>query len=511
MKILLIKPPLTLQKDFKGIARFYPPIGLGYVASILENENHEVKILDAGIEKWNRIHEREDGVKYIGMSFDDIRKRIKEEKPDIVGISTLTVESVNVSYVAKAVKLADKEIKVIAGGPHICVRPEQMISDPNIDIIVLGEGEHTTIELIRELEKEKPQLNKIKGIWYKEKGIIKKNEPRPFIQDLDSLPFPAWHLMDIGKYFKAIRYLQGGRAINKKSFSIITSRGCPYACIFCTIRFSMGNVFRKRSPENVLKEINELVEKYGVEHINFEDDNLTLDKKRIVDICNLLIGSGLNKKITWSTPNGVRADTLDEPLIRKMKEAGCIEIVVSPESGSQEVVNKIIRKNLDLKTVDNVVKLCKKVGVKCGCFFVIGLPGETIENIEETLEFAERMKSMGATPLCSIAWPYYGTDLYKIAREKGYLIKKDGRDLELGLLNMEALIKTPDFTPEQIYHYKSMIHGDTEINRLFELLKTRPVDAFNCFMLHPFFITKYILKKYIFKFNRSSNKNICSP
>jgi magnesium-protoporphyrin IX monomethyl ester (oxidative) cyclase len=500
MKVLLIKPPLTLQKDFKGIARFFPPIGLGYIASSLKMSGHEVKILDAGIEKWNKINDRGHDVKYLGMSWDDISERIRKENPDIVGISILSVEAVNSSLTAKAVKKANRNIKVIAGGPHVCVRPEQTLKDPNIDFIVLGEGEITTVELVNALEKGS-SLKDVKGIWYKKNGRIIKNEPMPLIQDLDSIPFPDWNLINIEKYFRALRYFQGSRSIREKSLGIITSRGCPYACVFCSIRLSMGRGFRSRSPENVIQEIEQLIEKYDVKHIGFEDDNLTFDKNRINKICDLLIEKGLNKKITWGTPNGIRADTLDEPLLRKMKETGCREIIVAPESGSQYVVNNIIGKNLDLRTVENVVRICKKIGIECGCFFVIGLPGETISEIEETLRFANKMRSLGATPFCSIAWPYYGTNLYKIAREKGYLLKKDGEELELSLLNMEAIIKTPEFTPEQLYKYQRMIHGDTEINELFSLIRTRPLDAVRCFSLHPVFITKYLLNKYVKKTN----------
>ncbi len=471
---------------------------MGYIAASLEKNGYVVKILDAGIEKWNKINERGNGVKYLGMSWKDITKKIKHENPDIVGISILTVEAINASFTAKAVKNANKNIKVVAGGPHVCVRPEQTISDPNIDFIVIGEGEVTMVELVKALDKNKT-LKNIKGIWYKENNKIIKNKPRPLIQNLDALPFPSWHLMNMKKYFEATKYLQGSRAIPGNGFSIITSRGCPFACVFCSIRLSMGRKFRARSPKNVVDEIEALVKRYDVNYIGFEDDNLTLDRKRIEKICDLIIKKGLNKKISFDAPNGVRADTLDENLLRKMKETGFKGIIVSPESGSQWVVNKIIGKNLDLNTVENTVRICRKIGIKCGCFFVIGLPGETIEQIKETVKFANKMRSLGAIPFCSIAWPYYGTNLYKIAKKKGYLLKNDGEELELGLLNSEALIKTPEFSPKQLYKYQKIIHGGTELDELFTLIKTRPLDAFRCFTLHPIFITKYLLKKYVLR------------
>jgi anaerobic magnesium-protoporphyrin IX monomethyl ester cyclase len=498
MKVLLIKPPLTLQKDFKGIGRFFPPIGLGYLASSLEKAGHEVKILDASIEKWNKVNDRGDGVKYLGMSWDDITDRVREEKPDMVGISILTVEAVNAFLTAKAVKKASRNIIVVAGGPHVCVRPEETISDSNVDFITIGEGEQTIVELSDAIE-NKNSLKGVKGIWHKQSGKIVRNEARPLMTNLDDLPFPSWHLMNLDKYFKAAKYLQGSRSMDKRSLSVISSRGCPFSCVFCTIRLSMGQGFRPRSPKNVVDEIEALVDTYGIEHIGFEDDNLTFDKQRMEDICDLLIVRELNEKITWGTPNGVRADRLDEKLLRKMKQSGCREIIVAPESGSQYVVDNIIGKKLKLSTVENVVRLCRKIGIECGCFFVIGMPGETKKQIEETFAFANRMRSMGATPFCSIAWPYYGSRLYNEARKKGYLLKKDGKDLEFGLLNMEAMIRTPEFTPEELYEYQRRIQGETESGEIFGLIRTRPMDALRCFSLHPGFITKYIVKNYLLR------------
>jgi magnesium-protoporphyrin IX monomethyl ester (oxidative) cyclase len=498
MKILLIKPPLTLTTGFRGIAGFYPPIGLGYIASALLFEGHDVTILDAGIEKWNKINDRYDGVKYLGMSWDDITERVKKENPDVVCISVLTVECINALLVAKAVKKANPNIKVIAGGPHVCVRPEETLRDPNIDFVVIGEGEITVASLVDVLENGRSLLKHVKGIYYKdnENNII-KNEPRPPIQNLD-LHFPAWYFMHMEKYFKAITYLQGSRSLKERSVGIVTSRGCPFGCVFCSIKLVMGRNFRPRSPENVIAEIEYLVNTHNVKHISFEDDNLTFDKKRINLICDMLIEKGLNKKITWDTPNGVRADTLDEDLLIKMKKSGCIEIWVAPESGSQYVVDNLIGKHLDLQTVEDVVTICKNIGIKCWCFFVVGIPGETKEQIEETVQFANKMRLLGAEPSCGVALPYYGTNLYKIAREKGYLLKEDGREFELGLLNGEAMIKTPEFTPEQLYEYRGMV-GLSEMNILYGLIKTRPMDVIRAFSLHPMFITTYLVKKYLAK------------
>jgi magnesium-protoporphyrin IX monomethyl ester (oxidative) cyclase len=494
MKFLLIKPQKTIPKIFRGVGRIYPSIGLGYIAAVLKKNGHEVKILDAAMEKWNQINKRDDGMKFIGMKFDEIAEKIRNEKPDIVGITTLSVDAANAILIAKTVKNTDKNIKVIMGGCHVSVIPEKILKNENVDFIVIGEGDITIVELAEALEKNKT-LKKVKGIAYKENGKIIINEPRPFIQNLDELPFPAWHLMNLEKYFELSKYLQGSHLMSKRHFSIITSRSCPYSCIFCSVRTIMGRGFRPRTPENVIEEMEQLINNYNIKFLSIEDDNLTFDRKRAEKIFDLMIERGINKKIKWDTPNGLRADTLDEPLLIKMKEAGAELIYVAPESGSQKVVNEIIGKNLDLRKVEEVVKICQKINLKIGLFFVIGLPGETKDDILKTIEFANKMRKLGAMSLCSIARPTFGTDLYKLCKEKGYLLKDD-KELEMTLVNFEGdgAIKTPDFNPEELSEYAKKIRGSNEPDEMISIVKSNPYYALKLFFLHPSFIIKYILK-----------------
>jgi magnesium-protoporphyrin IX monomethyl ester (oxidative) cyclase len=495
MKVLLIKPPQTIPKNFKGIARFFPSIGLAYLGASLEKAGHDVKILDTGIEKWKQVNKREDGIRYIGMSWDDISERIKKEKPDIVGITTLTVDSYNAHQVAKIAKSVDKEIKVVMGGCHVSVKPEETLSDKNVDVVVMGEGEITIAELVDAIEKNKP-LKNIKGILYKENGKIVKTVSRPFNQNLDDLPFPAWHLLPMEKFFEITSYLQGSHLTNERHFSMITSRSCPYSCVFCSVRTIMGRGFRPRNPQKVIEEMEQLIDKYKIKILSIEDDNLTFDKERAERIFDLMIERGINKKIKWDTPNGLRADTLDEPLLRKMKDSGAFHIFVSPESGSQRVVNEVIGKKLDLKKVEEVVRICKKIGLKIGCFFVIGLPGETKKEIEETVAFANKLRDLGAKPLCTIARPTYGTDLYKISKENGYLLK-DGKDLEISLVNAEGTIQTPEFNPKELTKYAEQIRGSNEPDEVMSIIKSNSYYALKLFFVHPSFIIKHILKRYI--------------
>lgn len=253
------------------------------------------------------------------------------------------------------------------------------------------------------------------------------------------------------KYYEAAKAGRSARitaTFGKRWATMITSRGCPYQCVFCSIHIHMGRKWRPRSPENVVDEIEELVNKYDIELISFEDDNMTLNRDRMVRICELIKERGLD--FEWDTPNGVRADTLDEDLLKRMKETGCKQIYVSPESGNQHVVNDIIKKRLDLKKVEETVKLCKKIGIRVDCFFVIGLIGETKENIRETINFARKLKKLGAASVIfSIATPYYGTELYEKAKELGYL-KVEGDEY---MHTFEPKIETPEFTLDEIKRF----------------------------------------------------------
>ena len=234
--------------------------------------------------------------------------------------------------------------------------------------------------------------------------------------------------------------------ISKPWTTMITTRGCPYNCVFCTVHIVMGKKWRARSPENVVDEIEHLIETYRIRQIDFYDENMTLDKKRMEKICDLIIQKRLD--VDWYTPNGVRADTLDENLLRKMKKSGCKRLRVAPESGVQRVVDKIVKKDQKLTEVEKAVALCKKVGIKVGCFFVLGLIGETKEDIQKTIDYAYKLRKLGADKFYfSIATPIYGTELYEQARQGGYL--RDNFSYE-SLAATEPQIETPEFTADEL-------------------------------------------------------------
>lgn len=448
LKICLINPPQIIPQSF-GIPTIFQPLGLGYVAALLEKE-HEVRIIDANAEGWRNLR-KADGKYYSGLTLKEIEARIRGIKPDIVGISVpFSVNELSALSVALTAKSIDKKIITILGGPHPSVRPIETVSHRAVDFVVMGEGEYTALELIQKLENEAyDELENVSGIAYKIDGKPLVTQPRPFIQNLDLIPFPARHLLPMEEYFAAHRARRGPRptyTFSDRWTSVITSRGCPYRCNFCSIHITMGRKFRSRSPENVIQEVQQIVCGYGIKDINFEDDNMTLDKDRFNVLCDLLVEKGLD--ITWSTPNGINADTLDEELVSKMKRSGCKRVFVAPESGVQHVVTHIIKKKLDLRKVEEAVVLLKKHGIVVDGSFVIGLIGETKDDIWATIQYALKLRKLGMSKAgFNIATPLYGTELYEEAKQKGYLRK----DINSSLLSShESLIETPEWTTSEI-------------------------------------------------------------
>jgi anaerobic magnesium-protoporphyrin IX monomethyl ester cyclase len=445
MRFCLINPP-RIQPKLWGKPSILQPIDMAYVAAVLEKE-HEVMIIDAANEGWNNLEEM-DATKYRqGLKNEEIKNRVKQFAPDAVGINIPFCGWWKPAYeVASMVKNIDENIVTVLSGLHPSARAAECLSYPNVDYVVIGEPELTVQALARELEQGEKDLKQVKGIGYVKNKKVVITSPRPVIEDLDSLPFPARHLLPMQTYFEAVKEIPLRGEIRKPWATVVTSRGCPFHCVFCSIHTIMGRKWRGRSPENVVDELEQLVDVYHIKQLDFSDENMTLDRKRMEGICDLIGERGLD--LDWFTPNGVRADTLDEKLLTKMKRSGCEKIRIAPESGVQRVVNQVIGKNLDLKAVERAVVLCKKVGIRVGCFFVIGLIGETKEEIRETINFAYKLRRLGAESFVfSIATPVYGTDLYEQAKRGGFL-KEDFSDDDFAAA--EPLIETPEFSGDEL-------------------------------------------------------------
>jgi magnesium-protoporphyrin IX monomethyl ester (oxidative) cyclase len=275
-----------------------PPLETAYVAALLEKQ-HDVRIIDAHIEGWSNV-EKVDGTRNrIGLKNEEIAARIRHWLPDVVGINVRFSGWSSIAYeIASLVKSIDKNIVTILDGQHPSARPEACLAHPDVDFVVIGEPEHTFFELVDVLEHgNTSDLKKIRGIAFKKNGEKVITSPRPLIQDLDSLPFPARHLLPMDAYFAAVRKHPLRGEIHKRWATMVTSRGCPHKCVFCSVHIVNGRMWRCRSPENVVDEIEQLVRTYHVKQVDFNDDNMALDKKRMEAICDLIVKRGIG--IEW--------------------------------------------------------------------------------------------------------------------------------------------------------------------------------------------------------------------
>lgn len=359
MKIVLVRPNYESHI-------ITPPLGIGYLASSLKKNGIKVKIID--------------GVKD-NLSLDQLLKTINQAKPDAVGITCLTSFYEEVVNLSQALK--QQNLKVIIGGVHPTFLPYETLVDSKADYVVCGEGEIALVKLAKNkfVNRNIPGVYSLKNL--KPGGVTGKAE---IITNLDNLPFPDWRQLDPRTYPKAPH---GAVVKNYPIGVIMTTRGCPYQCTFCASRRFYDIRTRFRSPENVIKEIKYLVKNFGVREIHFEDDNLTLKREHIEKICQLIIKNNL--KVNWSCPNGIRADRVDEPLIRLMKQSGCYFFAFGIESANPKIL-KNIKKMESIEVIKKSIEMATKVGIECQGFFIFGLPGETKKTIKESIQFAKNSK-----------------------------------------------------------------------------------------------------------------------
>jgi radical SAM superfamily enzyme YgiQ (UPF0313 family) len=398
MKILFIYPPREYHmfgvtphsNAIEGEAGFYPPMGLLYIAAYLEkNSDCEIKVIDSYTE---------------GLSHDQVKQKIELEKPDIVGIYISTFYLYDGILIAKNAKSVSKDIIVVAGGPHVNLYPKESISIPEIDIAVKGEGEMVMNSIAKAIEKNRldPDIDKIPGV------VTKKNKDGYIaecrIPMLNILPFPARHLVDLTKYKSIL-------AKRNPITTIISSRGCPYKCRFCS-NLESGHRVRYRSGKNVVDELQECVEKYQIYDFLFFDELFTVNKERVIDICNEIHSRGL--KIRWHCRS--RADVLDEEMIVRMKKAGCRLIQFGIETGSDRL-QKLVNKNLNLQKVEYVMKTASEHGIYTYGDFIIGLPTETPEETKATIEFAKNLHLDYA--IFGVFGPLAGSEFYDQGLQEG--------------------------------------------------------------------------------------------
>lgn len=413
IKITLINP-IFQKKIYSPLPRIiersrgrFPPLGLAYIASFLEQYGYKVNIIDQDVHQFSK---------------KQIEEILNRQKPDIVGITCTSFTFLQAKKVAELIKKIFPNVKILVGGPHLSIYPKEVLSNICFDIGVIGEGEITTLELIKAIERNL-SLDNIQGIVFKKDNKIKINELRPFVSNLDELPFPAVHLLSINKYFDAFSKI-------KPFFTMITSRGCPFNCTFClrSTGIHFGNKYRARSPENVIEEIEFLINKYKVREIFFYDDTFTVNQRRIYEICRQIIKNKLN--ISWSCRT--RIDLVTPNLLKIMKLAGCQRIHYGIESGDQHILD-CLKKEITIDQVKRTINWTKMADIKILAYFMLGSPKESIGSIKKTIQFANFLNPSYVGFYITTLFP--GTELYDSALREGIIKNDIWKEFTLGNLN----------------------------------------------------------------------------
>jgi anaerobic magnesium-protoporphyrin IX monomethyl ester cyclase len=444
-RLLLIKSG-NIHTRSMGIT---PPLGIMYLAAYAKQKRgDEAMLIDLRFSK-TPLH--------------DVYEAIESFKPDVVGISAITLEAELIHHISRITKKISSNIYVIVGGPHATTFPDKVLADERIDIAVIGEGEETFIEVLNAIDKG-DKLSNVKGIAYKQDGIITYTQTREFINDLDSLPFPAWEKIDLKRYAK----VKSGSATRIRPYMVLfTSRGCPFRCTYCHNIF--GKHFRARSAENVLDEIRALMNGYGIMDFEIMDDTSNFDRERLKKILQGIIA--IDKDIKLSFPNGIRADIVDEELISLMKQAGTDELTIAIETASPRL-QRYIKKNLNLEKANRAIDMAVNAGMFVKGNFMLGFPTETEEELKATIDFA--CNSSLHVAAFFIVVPFEGTELAMQMEKEGKIrpmIEYKDYDYYAMPFNGSTVSDKRFF---QLYRYAYARFYANPV-RLFRILKAKPM------------------------------------
>jgi len=389
-KVALVNPP-----PLKGVYRhqLYLPLGLAYLAAVLECAGHEVEVIDCPAQ---------------GLDHEKMGEELASFKPAIIGITSMTPTINSAILSAKVAKEACPDAMVVLGGPHATFMDEEILSQEKaVDVVVRGEGEQTLLELTQTAFNMKA-LHTVAGITFMDGDQIIRTHNRDYIKNLDELPYPAYRHFQLDNY----------RLFGRRILPVITSRGCPYQCTFCVTSRLFGRTFRARSPENVVNELEWLRNTYGPDAFTFYDDTITFDKKRILEICEKIINRRID--IPWDCQT--RVDHVSKEILVQMRKAGCQQVLLGIESGSQKILDAI-KKGTTVEQNEKAIRLAKEAGLFVAVSVIIGYPGETEETLNQTLNFIKRTKPDDVY-LC-VATPYPGTELRTLIEEMGLNLSKE--------------------------------------------------------------------------------------
>lgn len=459
MKIALINPPMDSDVALgkaRNIAQYTVmiPHGLASIAAVLQKDGIQCRIIDGYAEN---------------LAIQDIADRVIAYSPFAVGITMATPVAEIVHLIAKAIKERNSSIKIVLGGAHPSILPDEVMADSNVDFIVRAEGDYSFLRLLRSLEKG-PDIHTIEGITFREGGKAVHNKTADYIADLDELPPPAYDLLPMHLYTAPPQW-----SIASPSYQLMASRGCPYNCSFCCV--GMGRQVRFKSANRVCDEIEYLIKNHKCRQIVFVDTTFPFNLKHAESVCNEIIERGLHKKIVWFT--STRVDIVNQKMLGLMRKAGCRLLTFGVESGTQRILDSV-GKNITLAQIEDAVKMAHKAGIDITASYIIGLPGETRRTIEDTIAFAKKLDTLYAQ--FNIICPYPGTRVYDYAEKNGLLRNRKWS-------NYVSLTSMTDLEPPFIA--PGLTKG--------ELLALQR-KAYNNYYFRPRLIMKH-LKKMVFNFN----------
>ncbi len=422
MKVLLVQP--EYQDTWAA-----PPLAIGYLASVLKITGHKVNFIDLTLNP---------------LSEQDFKQNVLGFNPDLIAISLMVRALPNVKKLVKWAKEI-RDIPVVIGGPQPTIESLFTLQYTAADFAVIGEGERTIIELIKALQGAR-QYENIDGLAFfsQRENSYKVNKPREFISNLDEIPFPEWDMISPLKY----KINPALTPVKKTPIApIITTRGCPYSCTFCAGPLVWRKTFRMRSAKNIADEMGMLIQKYNVKEFFISDDNFTLKKSHVMDLCNEIIKRKIN--VPWACPNGIRIDKVDDEMLESMSKAGCHLVGFGIESGNQEILNNA-DKQLNLEQVEKIVKMAKRHKLMTYGFFIIGLPGENLQTINQTIDFAKRLPLDRAW--FNVLVPYPGTEIFNMYSQKKPYAEIDWSNIDASTGMIAEGIAYKDLTgPDLVY------------------------------------------------------------
>ncbi len=427
MKILLINPPV------RGVMF---NLGLGYIARSLQEVGHKIELLDIDAHQYSK---------------ETVKQKLKDYDFEAVGITGMITVYSYVKWLTFVIK-NQYQVPIIVGGNGATSIPRLYLERTGADIVVIGEGENTVKELFAALQNQE-KLENVDGIWFKRNGEIFSTPLRRLIENLDSIPYPAWNLFPVNKYIEKETCKLGPL----RPMVVSTIRGCPYRCVYCYHCFQ-GYRPRFRSVESIIEEIKILEKRYKVDFINFADDLFTISRKRVLDFCRRLNEENLDVK--WSA--AVRVNLVDEELLKTMASAGCIDLDYGVESGSQTILDRM-DKRATVEQAEKAINATRKAGIHFSTTFMIGMAGETKETFQETINFIKRMNL--DVRHFFFTTPYPGTRLWDYAKEKGLITNDEEVISQYGEMEDTMLVNLTDFSDKELKDIKA--RTEKEIRRAF--------------------------------------------